>query len=160
MDPASVVGLVGSVFGIVEGLTKSVCTLRKVQQRWKGVNLTITRLIIHFVTLKAALDQVSAWAQSDLVYDTQYHQVIIDLGVAIDGCRILVLFIADRLEGLDWKDEKFLSFEGKVKALLQHHAMKECLESIERQSSALHLLLTALNRYALHHYPKFMVTYV
>ena len=144
MDPVSVIGLASSVVGIVEVAIRSISALRALQQRWKAADLTISLLISQLTTLKAALSQIEEWISSS-PNAIQHYQLVMDLGASLESCETLLLFIEGQLTRLDWNDSNTLSFESKIKAVLQDKTVKECATHLANQSTALNLLLTALN---------------
>ena len=144
MDPVSAIGLAGSIVGIIDVAARSISALRALQQRWKVADLTISLLISQLTTLRAALNQIKEWISTSL--DASYHyQLVMDLGASLESCETLLLFIDGQLTQLDWDDSNTLSFESKIKAVLQDKTVRECATHLANQSTALNLLLTALN---------------
>ena len=144
MDPVSAIGLAGSIVGIIDVAARSISALRALQQRWKAADLTISLLISQLTTLRAALNQIKEWTSTSL--SPPYHyQLIMDLGTSLESCETLLLFIDGQLTQLDWDDSNTLSFESKIKAVLQDKTVRECATHLANQSTALNLLLTALN---------------
>ncbi|MCJ1445058.1 MAG: hypothetical protein MMC23_005563 [Stictis urceolatum] len=119
MDPASALGIAGSIVSIVDVASKCISTLRRLQQRWKAADITTNLLVAQLVTLKAALNQIAEWANSSLSDDPKHHQLVIDLGMSLDCCSMLVSIIDNYLETLDWTDEGSLIFESRAKTLLK-----------------------------------------
>ncbi len=144
MDPVSVIGLVGSIVGIIDVSTRAISALRALQQRWKIADLKISLLISQLTTLKAALSQIEEWISTSLNV-TQHYQLILDLESSLESCETLLLFIDAQLIHLHQNDSKTLSFESRVKAVLEDNTIKECATHLDHQSTALNLLLTALN---------------
>ena len=144
MDPVSAVGLAGSIVGIVDVAARSISALRALQQRWKVADLTISLLISQLTTLKAALTQIKDWISTSL--NANYHyQLVMDLGASLESCETLLLYIDGQLAHLNWNDNNALSFESKIKAVLQDTTVRECATHLANQSTGLNLLLTALN---------------
>lgn len=144
MDPVSAIGLAGSIVGIIDVAVKSISALRALQQRWKVADLTISLLISQLTTLKAALSQIKDWISTSL--NANYHyQLVMDLGASLESCETLVLFISGQLTQLYWKDSNTLLFESRIHTVLQDKTIKECATHLANQSTALNLLLTALN---------------
>lgn len=103
MDPVSIVGLASSVLGIVDVISKNVSFILGLQSRYRQANLTISLLIGQLSTLKAALNQISEWINSDL-NTSQHEQLVTDLTVAIQGCKVLILAINTRIQDLHKND--------------------------------------------------------
>lgn len=144
MDPVSITGLAGSIVGLVDVAVRSISALRALQQRWKTADLTISLLIGQLTALRAALNQIEEWISTSLnVF--QHYQLVMDLEASLESCEALLLFINGKLTGLDWSDSNALSFENRIKAVLQDKTVKECATHLANQSTALNLFLTALN---------------
>lgn len=144
MDPVSAIGLASSLLGIIDVAARSISALRALQQRWKVADLTISLLISQLTTLKATLNQIKEWISTSL-NSIQHYQLVIDLGASLESCETLLLFIDGQLSHLDFNDSNDLSIESKIKVALQDKAVKECATHLVNQSTALNLLLTALN---------------
>lgn len=144
MDPISAIGLASSILGIVDVATRSISALRALQQRWKTADLTISLLISQLSTLKAALSQIEGWILTSL-NAVQHYQLVMDLGASLESCETLLLFIDGQLSYLAWNDSNALSLESRIKAALQDKTVKECATHLANQSTALSLLLTAMN---------------
>ena len=144
MDPVSVIGLAGSIFGIVDVATRSISALRALQQRWKTADLTISLLISQLSTLRAALSRIEGWILTSLDA-VQHYQLVMDLEASLESCETLLLFIDGQISYLAWNDSNALSLESKIKAVLQDKTVKECATHLANQSTAINLLLTAMN---------------
>ena len=146
MDPVSLISLAGSIVGIVDVISRSIITLRNLQQRWQAANFTVTLLIGQLTTLKAALNHISDWSQSASL-DTIpcYHQLVIDLDTSLECCKGLVRFIDKQISRLEWDETRSLTFESHIRAVLDGSGVKECANHLNNQSTALNLLLTAFN---------------
>ena len=145
MDPVSIIGLAGSVLGIVDVMTKSIAALKNLQTQWQVVDWTITSIIGHLTTLKAALNQISQWISTDLAAKPQHYQLVLDLGDALGSCKALILYIDSYLCKLEWNEDSSLTFQSRLRAVLNDGGVKDCVNHLNNQSNALNLLLTALN---------------
>ena len=144
MDPVTVIGLAGSIVGIIDVAVRRISALRSLQRRWKAADLTISFLISQLITLKAALIEIEEWISTSLNI-VEHHQLVMDLGASLDSCGALLLFIDGQLSHLEWSDSNSLSLESRIKAVLQDKTVKERATHLANQSTALNLLLTALN---------------
>ena len=143
MDPVSIVGLAGSVFGIVDIVSRSISSLLKLQERWKAAQFTVSLLVGHLTTLRAVLNQIAEWISTS---PTQlHHQLVIDLTGSLDCCKILILFIDGHVSRLKWDETSNLTLESRVKVVLEDQSVKDCVSHLNTQCIALNLLLTALN---------------
>ncbi|KAK4690330.1 hypothetical protein P7C71_g6437, partial [Lecanoromycetidae sp. Uapishka_2] len=144
-DPVTAIGLGASVIGTIDVVTRTISGLRKLQQRWKSADMTVSLLLGQLSTLKAALDQISSWISNSLDGVPENYQMVIDLEMSLDSCNILVSVMDTYVSELDRDKDDRLTFEGKMNAMLQDSSIKECANHLSHQCMALNLLLTALN---------------
>ena len=144
MDPVSAIGLAGSIVGVIDVATRSISALHALKQRWNSADLTVSLLISQLTTLKAGLSQIHAWISANL-NSVQHYQLIMDLGTSLESCETLLLFIDGQLKLLNWNEGTSLSYGSKIKLVLQDNTITECATHLANQSTALNLLLTALN---------------
>lgn len=133
MDPVLAIGLEGSVVGIVDLLAKSVNFLLDLQTKYQHPDLTVSLLIRQLSTLKAALNQICEWITSSPVAVPQHEQLVLDLTVSIEGCKVLVSALDDRINSLD-----------RTQFLWEENGTTDYLNHLSNQISVLNLLLTAL----------------
>ena len=145
MDPVSAIGLAGSVIGIIDVAAKSISSLRKLQERWKAADLTISLLVGQLTTLKAALEQISAWISRSLDGNEQHHQLVLSFETTMQSCKLLLHVLDGQLSELEWDASHKLDFESRVKAVLEDCTLKEYANHLSHQYVAMNLLLTALN---------------
>ena len=143
-----VVGTTGAIIGIVDVITRSMLVLRALRDKYKTATLTISNFITQLTSLKAALSKISEWIASELVDAPQHHQLIIDLEEAIVCCRILVQSVDEEIEQLEKDDEGSLDVHSRIQVMLKTQKFEDFQTFIQRQISALGLLLTACNWYA------------
>ena len=144
MEPVSVIGLAGSIVGIIDVAARSIGALHALQRRWKAADLTISLLISQLTTLKCALKQIEKWITTSL-NQMEHYQLVIDLDTSLESCKTLLLFIDEQLAHLGLSDTMNPSWESRIKVVLQDSTVKECATHLANQSAALNLLLTALN---------------
>ena len=147
MEVVSIIGLTGSVLGIVDVVAKSISMLRRLQLRWQAADWTVNSLLGQLDTLKLALSQISDWLSMDLAADPQHALLADGLCTSLDCCRTLTSFLASHISQLELGEADVLTFESRVKIVLNDSRFKECMTQLSNQSSALTLLLTALNWY-------------
>lgn len=143
MDPVSAIGLVGSVLGIVDIITKSVAYLSSLQSRYKVADLKVSLLIGQLSTLKAALDQVAALINSrpDVPRD---NKLVNDLSVALTCVEAVIFAVDDRLSDLERNGNYGLTSLSKAGFVWDEQTMNDYLSLLNNQVNALNLFLTAL----------------
>ncbi len=156
MDPVSVLGVAGSIVTLAGVISKSLQSLLDLQTKYKKANLTVSLLIGQLSTLKAALNQISAWIDTSLVDAPQHQQLVADLTTSLDGCELLILLLDDRLNHLKRSSTVSLNTLGRAQLLRGESDMHEYLNQLNNQISALNLLLTAL-QWLDHNHPLILI---
>jgi guanine nucleotide-binding protein G(i) subunit alpha len=82
--------------------------------------------------------------ESDLVGDP-YYQLVMDLDVSMSCCRLVMGEIEAMIAELRKDEGGKLDVQSKVKLVLGRKNMDGLQKSVERQTNALTLLLTACN---------------
>lgn len=147
MDPLSfvtVVGVTGAIVGIIDVITRSVRYLCDLQAKLKGTDLTISLLIGQLSTLKAALNQISEWINTSLVTVQKHQRLVLDLQVSLDSCRVVIQLLGDRIRQFEHNNGDTLCIQGRILYLWGQTGITEYLNHLNNQTSALNLLLTAL----------------
>jgi len=145
MDPVSVLGLISSLITIADVIKGSLTRLRSLQSNYQNSSLAISLLIGQLNTLKAALDQITEWVSSSLVNITKHQQLVLDLDTSVESCKVLLMFLDQRIGQLTWSDEDALDVKGKIVFLWEKLGLNDFTNHLNNQTNALNLLLTALN---------------
>lgn len=140
-DPLTFIGAAASCMSIVELLGKSISKAHKLITQWKDADLEFYSLVAQLVCLKAALDKIKAWTESDVA--TSHHQLIMDLDSSVACCGVLVSKIDAFLSELARKPGQALNVSAKGKLLLGNRSLDDTQKMLERQTNALNLLLNA-----------------
>lgn len=90
METVSIVGVAGSIVGVIDVISRSLNCLLGIHTKYKRVSLTITLLIGQLSTLKAALNEILAWTNKNLVTAPQHERLVLDFQVSLNGCRVLM----------------------------------------------------------------------
>ena len=145
MDPITIIGTAGAVANIVDVVSKTINSLRELRNRWKDANLAIFNLIVQLTTLKAALNRICEWISSDLEDIPQHHQLVMDLQDSVACCRMLVQTMDNQIADLVLDEANGLDLPSKIKVVFETKISEDFQKYIDRQTSALNLLLTACN---------------
>ena len=145
MDPITILGTTSAIAKIINVITGAINSLRELRYRWKDTDMTIFNLILQLTSLKAALNKISEWLSSDLEDTPQHHQLVIDLEDSVSCCRMLVKSMDDQISKLDWNNANALDLRSKSKVVFERKTYEDFQKYIDRQTSALNLLLTACN---------------
>lgn len=143
MDPVSAIGLVGSVVGIVDVITKSVAYLSGLQSSYKIADLKVKLLIGQLSTLKAALDEVARLIDSRPGIPRD-NKMVNDLSVALTCVEAVISAVDDRLSDLQRNESLGLKTLSKVGFVWDEQTINDYLSMLNNQVNALNLFLTAL----------------
>lgn len=149
MEALAIFGAASSIVSSIDVATRCIKSLCALKQRWDGAELTITLLVGHITTLKAALGQISNWMSTAGNTLPQDDRLVADLEQSLDSCIILITFIDDHISSLVTDQNSELLFRSKVQAMLQDRRIQDCVGHLNSQTAALNLLLTALTWYRL-----------
>jgi len=142
-DPLTIIGAAASVAGIVELLGKTVTVLHTLHSRWKEADFTLINLIAQLTALKAALSKLQEWMDTDM--DEPHHQLVMDLEASVTCCRMLVRRMDSEVEDLQQNSGTGLDAQNKIKLVVKNGTLEELQKMVDRQTSALTLLLTVCN---------------
>ncbi|KAL9117504.1 MAG: hypothetical protein Q9187_005958 [Circinaria calcarea] len=144
MDPASIIALAASVISIIDVIGKSLSFLLDLQTKYRKASLTVSLLIGQLSTVKAALNQISQWITTSLVGVPQHQQLVADLDVSLEACKVLVLVLDDRIFRHESSLTSQVKAAAKARFLWEEKDMNDYLNLLNNQINALNLLLTAL----------------
>jgi guanine nucleotide-binding protein G(i) subunit alpha len=142
-DPLTIIGAAASVANIVELLGKTVGTLHTLHGRWKEADFTFVNLITQLTALKAALSKLQEWMDTDV--DEPHHQLVMDLEASVTCCRMLVRRMDSEVEDLQQNSGSGPDAQNKIKLIVKNGTLEELQKMVDRQTSALTLLLTVCN---------------
>lgn len=128
---------------IVELLGKTVSTLHTLHSRWKEADFTFINLIAQLTALKAALSKLQEWMDTDI--NDPHHQLVMDLETSVTCSRMLVRRMDSEIEDLQQNSGIGLDAQNKIKLVFKNGALEELQKMVDRQTSALTLLLTVCN---------------
>ena len=147
MEPLSILGAAGSIFSIIDVASRCISSLYALQQRWKDADIVVALMMGQISTLKAALQQISEWINSDAEILSSNYQLLMDLELALHSSRLSITFIDDHVSTLMTNEYNEMTFRSKARAMAQDKMVQECTTHINNQTVALNLLLSALNWY-------------
>ncbi|EXJ84741.1 hypothetical protein A1O3_05413 [Capronia epimyces CBS 606.96] len=137
-----VIGLVGTVLGVIDVATRCISSLVELRQRMKAASSTVEFLSSQLVTVRAALGQIHSLIEESLNQDEQHYQLTLDLGVAINCCNLLIRLLDEQISRIQYGDDDEPTFNSKVNLILESKGIEQCLTRLDRQINALNLLIT------------------
>ena len=142
-EPLAAIGAIASVVGIIDILGKSISLISSIRAQWNDADFIFLNLNSQLAALRAALTKIEEWMGSGA--NDAHYQLIMDLEGSINCCQILATKIESRLSGLLQKPDGALAPSAKFKLMIGTKNMDDIQKMLERQTSALTLLLTACN---------------
>jgi guanine nucleotide-binding protein G(i) subunit alpha len=137
------VGNADAAISIIDALSRTINTIRGLQEQWKDAEFTFLNLIGQLTALKAALGRIKEWSESEAAEG--HHQLTIDMDISINCCQKLVGKVETILSDLARGPEGTLKRSAKTKFLSRRSVINDLQRMIERQTNALTLLLTTCN---------------
>ena len=140
MDPASAVGVIGSVMGIANVAYTSVRRLSTLKTKYRQADNSVSLLIGQLCTIQAALDQI---ANQPTVEHTAMSRAdwTFGLSTSLDGVEWIVASLDKKLNELERQEDGRLSLKGKTLLLWRDGEIKNYLDMLDRHVIALVLLL-------------------
>ena len=142
-EPLSILGSVAAAADLITMLCKTIQTVSDLRRQWRDADMTVYAFEVELVALKAALQQIAEWM--DAAFEDPYHQLVIDLDCCLSCCGMLVQLVDAELTSLFGNGSDQLDGAAKLRLLFKSKAISDAQGMIERQKSALTLLLTACN---------------
>jgi hypothetical protein len=144
-DPISVLGAVAGVIQIIDVLGKSISGLDNLRSQWQSSDLALLSLQAQLGALSAALTKIQEWTESG--DEEIHHQLVMDLKISMDCCKVLASKVYEDISDLQKTKGGTLVLMAKARFMFRRNGLGELQSMIDRQTSALTLLLSACNRY-------------
>ncbi|KAF2652377.1 hypothetical protein K491DRAFT_49640 [Lophiostoma macrostomum CBS 122681] len=144
MDPASVIGIVGTALTVAEMAMKIISKLSQLKARYRNVPLQISTLIGQLYIVKAALDQLSSWSSEDMWSRPRYQELALQLDTSLDCFCPLILTLQQHLDELDLPEDLDMTARSKISFLWNEQDLMGFLKLLDCQVNALNLFLQAL----------------
>jgi hypothetical protein len=142
-EALAVLGGLGSIFSIVDVISKVIGIISDLRAKWDDADLTLLSLASQLTALRAASAKIQEWIDQDL--QDAHHQLIMDLDVSVSCYRLLISRIESFFTDLAQLTEKPLDLRNKFKVVFGSAGPESVQRLLERQASALTLLLAACN---------------
>lgn len=146
-DPVSIISATASVAGIITVLTKSISMVTDLTVQWKESDLVFVSLKARLQLLVAALGKIQQWVDSTMPEEA-HHQLTMDLDSVILCTKMLATKLEDTLGALQQNllVDGTLGSSGKARLILQRKGLQTIEQMLDRQVTALTLLLSACTR--------------
>ncbi|CAO2648403.1 Nn.00g076700.m01.CDS01 [Neocucurbitaria sp. VM-36] len=143
-DPLTIIGCVGAICNIIDASGKAITTLNGLRNRWTTADITLLTLATELTALKAALTKIQNLIEDN---DPQvlHYQLIMDLRQSIECFKLLINALERVLTSLDIFGFRPLDFAQRLKISFSQNKVDDIEKLLQRQTSALTLLLTALS---------------
>ena len=161
MDPATIIGLTGAIFGIIDVTTRTIKALRVLSQERRTTDVKALTFVSQLLAFKTSLDKIQEWISSDLANQPQSYQLILDLDDSLGCCWIVIEALDARIASSPKDGDASTSASNDAsarvhEAFVRGVASRKALSStelndfqscIQQQTASLTLLLTACNRH-------------
>jgi hypothetical protein len=139
----AVVGSIGAILNIIDATNKAIMAIHNLCAQWQNADLVVLSLASQLSAFKAALRRIQTWLDSEV--PAAHHQLVMDLDETLSFCNILAIKI-DALSA-EWESllEDPRNIASRWKVTVGSKGLDNVLVLVERQTSALTLLLTACN---------------
>jgi hypothetical protein len=144
-DPISIFGAMAGVIQIIDILSKSIAALDDLRSQWQSSDLALLSLTTQLTALSAALAKIQEWMASSV--EELHHQLVMDLKSSIDCCDVLAAKVYSEISDLQKAPGGTLLLTAKARFTFRRNGLGQLQIMIDRQTSALTLLLTACNTY-------------
>ena len=149
MEPISAIDFSAFLISCVKIITSSINSLLALQSKYRQADLTVQFFFGQLSTLRAALNEICQWINVSLIGIPQHEQLLLDLTTSIEGCKVLLLILSDRIalldrSGADQDESDLLDLRGKIRLLWAEKESNQYFSFLNNQINALNLLLTAL----------------
>lgn len=147
MDPLS---LTASILGITSACLKSAHLLDGLREKYKHAQVTISALCAEATTISAFLSQIQSLVlanQGAIVTQLRSRtDIVTTFDTALTGCSIVVAVLNDEIATLVTEgSENDAGWRQKAMLAWKDNTMKDLLQQLRGQSSAIGLLIQALN---------------
>lgn len=146
MDPVSITGLVGSIIGITDVVTRTVNKLNSLRARFQNADLSVTTLLTQLYTVRTALNELRSWESSVGLVTTQLEDLCSNLEAPLLGCDLLLQCLSSRLDDLERNPNGGLTIKGKTLFIWNKDETDAFLRQLDYQVNALNLLLVVSHR--------------
>lgn len=147
-EALAVIGGTASILSIVDILGRSISIIRELRNEWKDADFALLNLLTQLTALRAALTEIRKWTESAFG-DEPHHQLRMDLDDSVAWCRILAEMLDGLISDLGHGSDVSMDRIRKAKFLFSSKSMEDLQRMLDRQTSALTLLVTACNLYEL-----------
>jgi hypothetical protein len=142
---AEIFGAVAGVISIIDVLSKSISALDGLRSQWQSSDIALLSLATQLGALNAALGKIREWMESGI--EEMHHQLAMDLKNSMDCCKMLATKVYGEISDLQKAPGGAMLSTAKARFMFRRNGLGELQSMIDRQTSALTLLLTACNRY-------------
>lgn len=143
-DPLTIIGCVGGLCNVIDCATKAISALNRLRTRWATADLAILTLASQLMALRAALAKLQTWSEHNHP-ESLHYQLVMDLDGSVEACQLLVSKLEAFVSSLETSTRP-LDFSSRLKVAFGHGRADHIEKLLQQQTSALTLLLTALNR--------------
>lgn len=144
-DPASILGLISASLTIAIRAATIGKDIHSLTTKYKVTNTKVRQLSVHIAAVRVAARSLSSWLEEDAVGSDEVEDVKNELSQVLSACCSLLSdlqdFVAKALAGAET-----VGFKGAVAYIWDEEIIKESMETLHYQETALVLILQALGK--------------
>ena len=138
-----VLGAVGAIVNIIDGTSKAISTIGSLTAQWNDADLTLFSLESQLSVFEATLRRIQDWLEHEPV--ESHHQLVMDLDKTLACCKLLIARLEDFFSDCEPQVGRPIVVSNRWKVVFGKKGLEHVLLLVERQTTALTLLLTAYN---------------
>lgn len=143
-EALAVIGTAGAIGNIIDIVGRITAGVVRIAQTWRDAAFLAANLIAQLNAVKAALVQIQEWIDSG--HPEMHYQLVMDMDASIRACGTVMEMMEEKLPELHkLLVEGSSSGRSKLRLVFSSSDVDNLQKALERQTSALNLLLTAIN---------------
>lgn len=144
-DPASILGLISASLTIAIRAATIGKDIHSLTTKYKLANARVRQLSVHVAAVRVAARSLSSWLEEDVVGSEEVEDVKNELFQVLSACCSLLSDLQD-LVAKALAGAETVGFKGAVSYIWDEDIMKESMETLHYQETALVLILQALGQ--------------
>ncbi|KAK3075559.1 hypothetical protein LTR53_000997 [Teratosphaeriaceae sp. CCFEE 6253] len=146
MDPASIIGLVGSCVTIIARAGVVAGDIHDLSLRYKNVAKNVNLITVQLSTFKAAIVLLSSCLERRVTTLVHRADLVVELGASLAACSSIISAVQEQVAGVSAKSgsTSVLDFMTRIKHMWDEKSVNDCVRMLEVQVQALSFLIQVL----------------
>jgi hypothetical protein len=147
MDPVTIFQIVGTAVSLGDIVVKCITRLSSLKSKYHDAPIHISTMIGQLYIVQTALDQLSVWNRAENDRNPRFQQLATQIGDSVDSFGVLILALQRHLDQFESPDSSGMVAKSRFQFLWSEKEISEYSILLDRQVSALSLLLQAIQWY-------------